>query len=74
MAGAGPGWPAYRAILATRLGDRVGTVDGDRLPEAIDMLGSARAAFEAGLAVAPEDAAPVYLRSDVARAAPRRLA
>ena len=29
------------------------------------MLGPARAAFEAGLAVAPEDAAPVYLRSNV---------
>ena len=72
-AGAGPGWPTYRAVLAARLGDRLGTVDGVRLPEAIDMLGPARAAFEAGLAVAPEDAAPVYLRSNVARAAPRRL-
>ena len=72
--GAGPGWPAYRAVLAARLGDRLGTAHGDRLPEAIDMLGPARTAFEAGLAVAPEDAAPVYLRSDVARAAPRRLA
>ena len=73
-AGGGPGWTAYRAVLAARLGDRLGTVDGARLPEAIDMLGPARAAFEAGLAVAPEDAAPVYLRSNVARAAPRRLA
>ena len=38
------------------------------------MLVPARLALEAGLAVAPEDAAPVYLRSRVARAAPRRLA
>ena len=77
-AGAGPGWAVYRAALADRLAGRLDgrqdAVDAARLPEAIDMLGPARAAFEAGLAVAPEDAAPVYLRSDVARAAPRRLA
>lgn len=72
--GAGSGWSAHRAALVARLGDRLGTVDAVRLPEAVDMLGSARAAFEAGLAVPPWDAAPVYLRSDVARAAPRRLA
>ena len=77
-AGAGSGWSVYRTALADRLAgrldDRRDAIDAARLPEAIDMLGSARAAFEAGLAVAPEDAAPVYLRSDVARAAPRRLA
>ena len=73
-AGAGPGWSAYRTVLAARLGDRLGTVDATRLPEAVDMLGSARAAVEAGLAVAPWDAAPVYLRSKVARAMPTRLA
>ena len=76
--GAGPGWSAYRATLddrlAGRLGDRQDMIDAARLPEALDMLGPARAAFEAGFAVAPEDAAPVYLRSNVARAAPRRFA
>ena len=77
-AGAGPGWSAYRAVLDERVARRIGrslaSVDPQRLPEAIDMLAPARLALESGLAVAPEDAAPVYLRSDVARAAPRRLA
>ena len=77
-AGAGPGWSAYRAVLDDRLAGRLDgrgdMIDAARLPEAIDMLAPARAAFEAGLAVAPEDAAPVYLRSNVARAAPKRLA
>ncbi len=76
-AGAGPGWSAHRAALhdrlAGRLEDRRDMLDAARLPEAIDMLAPAKAACEAGLVVAPEDAAPVYLRSNVARAAPRRL-
>ena len=77
-AGAGSGWSAHRAALDERVADRLGRppqlVDATRLPDASDMLVPARLAFESGLAVAPEDAAPVYLRSDVARAAPRRLA
>ena len=77
-AGAGPGWSACRTVLddrlAGRLDDRGDMIDAARLPEAVDMLAPARAAYEAGLAVAPEDAAPVYLRSNVARAAPKRLA
>ena len=77
-AGAGSGWAAHRAVLEGRVADRLGRpaepVDAARLPEASDMLVPARLALEAGLAVAPEDAAPVYLRSRVARAAPRRLA
>ena len=77
-AGAGPGWSAHRAALdhrlAGRLDDRGDAIDAARLPEALDMLAPAKAACEAGLAVAPEDAAPVYLRSNVARAAPKRLA
>ena len=76
-AGAGSGWSACRTDLdqcvAARLGRRPDTVDAARLPEAFDMLAPAKAALEAGLAVAPEDAAPVYLRSNVARPAPRRL-
>ena len=77
-AGAGPGWAAHRAVLDERVADRLGgppeSVDAARLPEAIDMLIPARLAFESGSAVAPEDAAPAYLRRNVARAAPRRLA
>ena len=77
-AGAGSGWAAHRAVLEARVADRLGhradPVDAARLPEASDMLVPARLALEAGLAVAPEDAAPAYLRSRVARAAPRRLA
>ena len=77
-AGAGSGWAVHRAVLEARVANRLGClpepVDAARLPEAGDMLVPARLALEAGLAVAPEDAAPVYLRSRVARAAPRRLA
>ena len=77
-AGAGSGWATYRAVLDDCVADRLGRspepVEAARLPEAVDMLAPAKAAFEAGLAVVPEDAAPVYLRSNVARAAPRRLA
>ena len=77
-AGAGSGWAAHRTVLEARVADRLGRpagpVDAARLPEASDMLAPARLALEAGLAVAPEDAAPAYLRSRVARAAPRRLA
>ena len=77
-AGAGSGWAAHRAVLEERVTDCLGRpadpVDASRLPRASDMLVPARLTLEAGLAVAPEDAAPVYLRSRVARAAPRRLA
>lgn len=77
-AGAGSGWSTYRVVLddcvAERLGRPPEPVEAARLPEAVDMLAPAKAALEAGLAVAPEAAAPVYLRSNVARAAPRRLA
>ena len=76
--GAGSGWAAHRAVLEARVADRLGhradPVDAARLPVARDMLVPARLALETGLAVAPEDAAPAYLRSRVARAAPRRLA
>ena len=72
--GAGSGWSAHRAALHAHLGGRVDSVDPVRLPEARDMLAPARVALEAGLFLAPEDAAPVYLRSNVARASPRRLA
>ena len=77
-AGAGSGWSVYRAVLDGCVADRLGRlperVDATRLPDASDMLAPARLAFESGLAVAPEDASPVYLRRDVARAAPKRLA
>ena len=77
-AGAGSGWAAHRDVLEARVADRLGhraePVDAARLPQASDILAPARLALEAGLAVAPEDAAPTYLRSRVARAAPRRFA
>lgn len=72
--GAGAGWSAHRDVLAPRLAAALVGVHAERLPEAIDMLAPARLAVEAGAVLAPEDAAPVYLRSQVARAAPKRLA
>ena len=77
-AGAGSGWAAHGSILKERVANRLGRpperVDASRQPEAGDMLVPAKLAFESGRAVSPEDAAPVYLRSRVARAAPKRLA
>ena len=77
-AGAGPGWTAHGAALDERVAECLGrpfaSVDATRLPDAFDMLAPAKVAYDAGLVVAPEDAAPVYLRANVARAAPRRLA
>ena len=72
--GAGSGWSAHRDILGSRLAGSSDRVDAQRLPEAIDMLTPARLEVAAGRVLAPEDAAPVYLRSEVARAAPKRLA
>ena len=76
-AGAGPGWSAHRAALHDRLArpsrgppghDRCGAAArGDRHARPREGGVRSRASF------APEDAAPVYLRSNVARAAPRRL-
>ena len=77
-AAAGSGWSAPRAVLDERVADRLGpppaVVDEARLPDARDMLGPAKLALASGLAVAPENASPAYLRSRVARPAPRRLA
>lgn len=76
-AGAGSGWSVHRAVLDACVADRLGRppelVDAARLPDASDMLAPAKLALESGLAVAPENASPVYLRSRVARPAPRRL-
>ena len=75
-AGAGSGWSACRGDLeerlAAHLADRPDMVDARLLPAAVDMLVPATLAFEGGFAVAPEDAAPVYLRSNVAHASSRR--
>ena len=77
-AAAGAGWSAHRGALVERTIDRLGhaphPVDESRLPDALDMLAPAKLALKSGLAVAPEDASPVYLRTRVAQPAPRRLA
>ena len=72
--GAGAGWSAHRDVLVPRLAAGLAGMHPERLPEAIDMLAPAKLALEAGAVLQPEDAAPVYLRSQVARAAPKRLA
>lgn len=77
-AGAGPGWSAHGAALGERVAQGLGhpleSTDAARLPDAFDMIAPAKAAYDAGIVVSPENAAPVYLRAKVARAAPRRLA
>lgn len=64
--GAGPGWAAYGAILAGRLGDRVTVVSAEARCHARDVAQIAAADFAAGLAVPAELALPVYLRDRVA--------
>ena len=68
--GAGRGFIA-RPELAARLGSRLAAIRGDLLPRAEEVARLAAADLAGGRSVAPEQAAPVYLRNDVAR--PPRL-
>ena len=63
--GAGPGWAAYGDALKARAGELLG-VDGVLIPAAGDIARLGERAFQAGQAVAPEQALPVYLRDKVA--------
>lgn len=62
---AGHGWSAY-PILAERFGGRLLGVRPELLPRAAEIARLAALDLAAGRAVRPEDAAPVYLRDDVA--------
>ena len=64
--GCGPGWRVCTDAARARLGNRLESLEPERLPRARDTAALARKAGEEGLAVAPEQAFPVYLRRRVA--------
>lgn len=66
-AGIGSGWGVYRQELMTRLAGRVSYCEADRLPRAGAVARLGARGFERGLAVAVEQAMPVYLRDKVAK-------
>jgi tRNA threonylcarbamoyladenosine biosynthesis protein TsaB len=64
--GAGRGFRAYPA-LARRLGARLRSIHPDLLPRAREIARLAEFERQAGRAVPPEQALPVYVRDDVAK-------
>jgi len=64
--GAGPGWDAYHADLRQHLGSSLAGWQPHCFPRARHVAELGAAALQAGHAVAPEEALPVYIRNDVA--------
>lgn len=64
--GCGTGWRTYRQLLTERCGDALAAAPGPDLPNAVDALPLARAAWQRGEAVSADRAVPVYLRDRVA--------
>lgn len=65
--GAGSGWDTYADVLQQRLGARVDVWQADRFPHARDIAVLAAHDFTHGLALAADQALPVYLRDQVVR-------
>lgn len=61
--GYGSGWATYGDLLAERCG--ITAWQGERFPQAVDLLPLAAAAWQAGQAVSAAEAQPVYLRDKV---------
>jgi tRNA threonylcarbamoyladenosine biosynthesis protein TsaB len=64
--GAGSGWDQYHEALLARLDNHVQSWRPEVWPRARDVAVLGAAALAAGGAVSPEQAAPVYIRDDVA--------
>jgi len=64
--GAGSGWDQYAGELSLRLGDKVKEWRRQCFPRARYVAELGAAAFQAGQAVPPEQALPVYVRDEVA--------
>jgi tRNA threonylcarbamoyladenosine biosynthesis protein TsaB len=64
--GAGSGWDQYHAALLARLDGHAQSWQPQVWPRARDVAALGVATFAAGGAVSPEQAAPVYIRDDVA--------
>ena len=69
----GHGWAAYAEALQTRFAGKLTGTDAESLPAAEFMLPLAVAEWQAGRAVAPEEAQPVYLRNKIALTTQERL-
>jgi tRNA threonylcarbamoyladenosine biosynthesis protein TsaB len=65
--GVGSGWGVYSQELMTRLAGRISYYEPDNLPRAGAIARLGVRGFEQGLAVAVEQAMPVYLRDKVAK-------
>ena len=63
--GVGTAWGRYAETLRRKLGPRVTDFDGNRYPQARDMIPLALRAFHQGLAVSADEAQPVYIRNEV---------
>jgi tRNA threonylcarbamoyladenosine biosynthesis protein TsaB len=66
--GAGTGWDAYHAALIARVAAVLQGWSAQQYPHASAVAQLAVADFNAGRGLAPEQALPVYLRDDVAKA------
>jgi tRNA threonylcarbamoyladenosine biosynthesis protein TsaB len=66
-AGIGTGWGVYQEELTKRLAGHVNHIETDNLPRAGWVARLGAHGFEQGLAVAVEEAMPVYLRDKVAK-------
>ena len=64
--GCGNGFAAHGAALKRRYGERLSAIMPGVFPHARDIARLSARAFEAGRAVAPEEAVPVYIRDKVA--------
>ncbi len=65
--GVGTGWATYSEILTQRMGERIVAIKGNLLCSAQDVAQLAVRGYEAGEAIAAEQALPVYLRDQVAK-------
>lgn len=65
-AGVGSGFSAYHEQLSVRYAGRLQHIDGTRFPHAQDIATLAAMMVAAGRIVAPDEAAPLYIRDKVA--------
>lgn len=70
----GSGWAAHGEALRLAIGSEPGWSDGACYPQAADIARLAARDMQAGLAVRPEQALPVYLRDKVAQTIAERQA
>lgn len=66
-AGMGSAWPVYDRQLRQGLDLNIDNCYGDELPSAVDVAHIGQAEFKRGLALAPAEALPNYLRENVAQ-------